>query len=387
MRQLWPSLAIMLVITGLWLTMATTTSASVAALNLSNTSDDSRNPALAVAANGSRHVVWEENENTPGGLPLTYLLHRTWNGVSWSPVITVSTGSRPSLAIGPDSMAHLVWTDEFSGTLQIFYSQWNGTNWSLPRIIAPGLSGEAASPVVLVDALNTVRVAWGQFQSGNYQVYYAQSPSGGIGAWTVGPVPNAMGTAPRMVLDGANTLHLAWQESVAGSRDIFYAQLSGAAWSLPENVSQSAGADSLTPSIALTPDNRPLVVWSETVGSQADIESSIRGASIWASPLNLSNSAAVSSQPRLTRVQAEMLVVWNESTSPSSLAYAFGNAGLWTPAKSLVAGGGDWSDVVVVAGNDGLIHVAYDGGTGANGEIFYDSFSLFRSYLPIVVNN
>src|SRR5512144_3270460 len=130
--------------------------ASSTALNLSNSPADSRSPALAVGVGDTRSVVWQEVVAISPTLSATYLRHRAWTGAAWSQVVTISTGTRPALAIGPDGTAHLAWTDDFGGSSQVFYSHWNGSTWSVPKIIAPALSGDATAPAIAVNTANTV---------------------------------------------------------------------------------------------------------------------------------------------------------------------------------------------------------------------------------------
>ena len=352
---------------------------SLAAINLSNSPDDSRNPTLAIAPNGTRQVVWEESEQTG----ITYLWSRVFDGVAWSPVVTVSTGTRPVLAIGPDNTAHLVWTDEFSGTLQVFYSQSAGAGWSVPKLAAPGLSGNAGAPSIAVGTDNVVRVVWGQFQDTGFKVYYAQAGSGGAGAWVYGPVPNATGTAPSVVLDAGGHAYVAWQQSVGGARDILYSAFDGATWSTPENVSQSP-SDSIAPALCLMGNGRPLVVWSELFGSQFDVLSSSRPAA-WTVPVNVSSSSADSLRPRLFCAPRGLFVAWNEVTTPAGVNLSFGNLGAWTKPLPLATAAGDWSDAALAGAGDGSLHVAYDGGPAPAGEIMVDRLSLFNTWLPLTL--
>ena len=364
---------------------AQTTGASTSPLNLSNTPDDSRNPAIAVATNGARHVVWEETVAISPTLSLTYLQHRFWNGSSWSSSVTVSTGTRAALAVGPDFNVHLAWTDEFDNAIRVFYSNWNGASWSAPQLIVPGLSGDATDPAIVVDGANTVRVAWGQFDAGAYKIYYATSASGGAGVWSSGPVFNANGYAPALALDGSGGLYMAWHEGLFGAREIYYATLISATWSLSENVSQTASGDSLMPAIALAPGNQPLIAWSEDLSGQLDAHSSIRGAANWLSLANISNSpTADSSRPRLGRAQNDLIVAWNESATPAGIKWAFGRAGRWTSPVTLVSGGGSWGGVAVDSAGDGIVHTVYDGGATANGDVFYTSFNLLHVHLPLI---
>jgi len=353
------------------------------ALNLSNTAGDSRNPAIAVGDDGSRHVVWEETVVISPSLSLTQLWHRAWTGAAWTSVVSVSTGVEPAIAVGPDHTAHLAWVELFDGTDQVFYSRWNGASWSVPMLIAPGLTGDATAPVVGVDVSNTVYIAWGQ-GSGGYALYLASSSGGGTGLWNALSVPNASGDAPAMAIARDGTVHLAWQQAATVTHAIYYAALSGGTWSLPENISQRPGIDDATPSMALGEDGNPVVVWSGAPGGAYEVWSS-RRAPVWSAPANVSNSPDDSGQPRIVQTRSDSVVMWDEATTPATIDWAFGARGAWTARKTLVAAGGDWGAVAPAAGPDGTVHYVYDGGPDLNnGDVFYDVVGLARVYLPLL---
>ncbi|MBI5878654.1 MAG: hypothetical protein HZB53_13475 [Chloroflexi bacterium] len=362
--------------------------AGLSLVNISNTSTDSRNPALIVAPSGAEHVVWEEMVDISPTLSVKYVWHRWWNGVLWSPAITVGTGSRAALAVGPGNTPHAVWLDDFGGSPSVFYSNWNGSTWAIPKQIA-SLTGSASQPVIVVDAANTVRVAWGQFDPllPGYRLYYATATAGGAGAWSAVPLNGAAGgNAPSMAVDMTGTLHMAWQTGGFGNGEIYYGTLVNTnTVSIAENISQSPGIDSKWPSLALGVDARPVVVWGEVVSSQYDIMASVRGGGTWTTPGNLSNSAgADSGVPRLALTGSAMTVAWNEATATPSIMWALGSGASWGPAKNLVVGGGGWQAVSLFGAPSGTAYYAYDGGSGPNGDVFADSLALARTFLPVI---
>jgi len=324
-----------------------------AATNLANTANDSRHPAIVVTG-GAQHVVWEESVDISPTLTVPHIWHRWWNGVTWSPAITVSTGRTPALAVGPDNTVHAAWVDDVvGGSPAIFYSNWNGAAWSLSRQVAPGVSGSASQPAIIVNALNLVQVTWGQFDPGlpGYRLYYATAPGGGSGAWTAVPLNGAKGgNTPAMALDVTGTLHLAWQAGAFGANEIYYASLVNTnTISVAENVSQSPAFDSKWPSLAIGADNLPAIVWSESDGAQFDVVGSAHRGGIWTAPFNISASSMDSTVPRLSRSGGALVAAWNEASAPARIMWSLGTGAAWGPGKSLVAGGGAWYDVALVA--------------------------------------
>lgn len=359
-----------------------------AVINLSNTASDSRNPALGLTSDGAQHVLWEETVDVSPTLSLTYVWHRWWNGATWSPAITVATGSRAAIAIGPDNMPHAAWTDDFGGSQAVFYSRWTGSAWDTPKLVAPGLSGDASQAAIIVDALNTVRVAWGQFDPGlpGYRLYYATAAAGGSGAWSAVPLNGANGgNTPSLALDVTGTLHLAWQAGTFGDNEIYYASLVNTnTVSLSENISQSPGIDSKWPSIVIGADNLPAVVWSESDGAQFDVAGSARRGGIWSAPVNISTSTTDSTVPRLARAGGALVAAWNEAAATPFIQRALGGGSAYGPAGTLLSGGGAWQAVALSGAPDGIVYFAYDGGSGLNGDVYADSFALLRTFLPTI---
>jgi hypothetical protein len=161
--------------------------------------------------------------------------------------------------------------------------------------------------------------------------------------------------------------------------------LTGSTWSLVENITQMPGVDSETPAMSLTADGCPLVAWSETMGGQSEVESSLRGSLNWSTPDDVSNSLSDSMRSRIARALNDLIVMWNEGTTPGTVAWAFGAHGTWTSARTLVSGTGDWGDVAPAAGQEGTVHYVYDGAPGANCDIFYNSLALSHLNLPLIV--
>ncbi|MCX6355577.1 MAG: SGNH/GDSL hydrolase family protein [Candidatus Aureabacteria bacterium] len=87
----------------------------------------------------------------------------------------------PGLTLGPDSLPSLVWLGE---TGDIFFSAYNGTNWSPSRVIVPSFGNHRGIPSLAVSGIAVV--AWAESGSGGFEdIFYAVRTAEG---WS-GPRP------------------------------------------------------------------------------------------------------------------------------------------------------------------------------------------------------
>jgi hypothetical protein len=94
--------------------------------NLSRTSSYSMDPAIAAGASGRVHVVWYDT--TPGNNEIYYVLS-TNGGDTWGTgqrlTWTAADSEDPDIAVDSSGKIHVVWDDETSGNLEIYYKRGN----------------------------------------------------------------------------------------------------------------------------------------------------------------------------------------------------------------------------------------------------------------------
>ncbi|MGQ9493042.1 MAG: hypothetical protein ACUVR2_04695 [Anaerolineae bacterium] len=148
--------------------------------NVSNTSGVSSAPSVAVAPGGMLHVVWADN--TPG---YSVIYHAYWNGIYWiNGPIPNALGGAPTVAVGMDGIVHVVWQDRDtpSAPYEIYHSQWNGANWSLPENLSDSGAAQSIIPHMAVDGDGEAHVLWQERLSNYYTIYHTW---GRVGFWSV----------------------------------------------------------------------------------------------------------------------------------------------------------------------------------------------------------
>ena len=351
-------------------------------VNVSNSSQDSRAPTLVVDGEGVIHLVWEE------GL---FIYHSHGGGASWSTPAFAATGEEPALALGPDGTIHLAWSNEFGGNFEIYYSCWEGGQWSLPRNVS-STSGVSVLPDIVVAADGTHHVVWSDNSPGYPVIYHGWSDDGIL--WSNFPVPSARGTAPAVAVGSEGQVHVAWQDvdDATGFYEVYYSCREDDQWSLPENISDSPEQDSTLLALAVS-DGTVHLAWEEA-GVDYEVYYSSGHVGFWSVQEDVSQTSNNSYLPNLALDGwGNLHLAWDEAGPASSILYRERRAAhsSWSATTSISDNPSGVSDPVLFPQGDEVIHSAWVEEVGqSNGDIFY-SYRLLppphEIYLPLVVKD
>jgi hypothetical protein len=205
---------------------------------------DCTNSRIAADSNGDLHVVWlKVTSMFPPGREVLYSKStdngRTWSGVSGDIIISFpddfTAYDHVSLAVGTDDHLYVVWPEQDSfDRIEIQYSiSTNGGNsWS----------GQLGDEVL---------------------------------SYTVGA---GSGYNPEIAIDGNNAIHVVWEQAWIGTvKEILYGRSwdGGSSWTSQNAdsiISHPDGGESITPDIAVGPNNALYVVWEEPCDSYPSMD-------------------------------------------------------------------------------------------------------------------
>jgi hypothetical protein len=261
-------------------------------------------PSIAYSREGIAHAVWESS----GALYYTYQLPNR----PWSNPVRVASGLSPSMVIDAKGELHALFANQFNGNYEIYYICREGGTWSLP-INVSHTSGSSGNPVLALAADGTLHGTWMDNTPGYWTIYH------GIWSgvfWSSQPVPYARGQVPSMAASPAGTIFLAWQDKVPtvanpnGEYDVLASELTGGNWSLPVNVSDSPGVESLAVSVAATQDGLVHATWVD----QGEIIQYCYGRDIlWSQPQVVWSASSPAHAPRITADSVGYLsIVWDQ---------------------------------------------------------------------------
>ncbi|MFN2284259.1 MAG: hypothetical protein ACK2UQ_07545, partial [Anaerolineae bacterium] len=195
-------------------------------------------PALDVGTDGTVHVVFMREDNS-----IAYV-RRTASG-TWSAVETVSATSDYSsgidVAVAPDGTVHVVWRYcAGSGQDGLIYHRARASvgNWGNTTLVSTS-GGDASLPLITTDANSTAHVLWNRSASGEYGIFYAAKPNGGSWSAPQELVKNAtLSSVEQLARDATGALHLVWSvRNGVPNPTVYYAQKPlGQPWSAAEHV-------------------------------------------------------------------------------------------------------------------------------------------------------
>jgi len=211
-------------------------------INVSNNDGYSGYPSLCLDSSGNPHIAWKDD--TSGNDEIYYL---KWNGWEWvdadgsgKELINISKTSEesrnPSLRLDSLGKPHIAWDNAGSGVYDIYYLEWNGWEW----VDADGSGQESSNvsksgvdsgyPSLYLDGLGNPHIAWFERVSvNNNDVYYLKwngtewVDADGSGKESKN-VSNTNGNSrrPSLYLDSFGKSHIAWADSTPGNYDIYY---------------------------------------------------------------------------------------------------------------------------------------------------------------------
>ncbi|MGE5295271.1 MAG: putative Ig domain-containing protein, partial [Solirubrobacterales bacterium] len=238
--------------------------------------DDQIAPTVA-AAGGSVYMAWQDGRN---GNQDIYVGSST-NAFAAVTATRVTTNTedqtQPDLAVGADNAIYLVWTDKRNGDADI-YGAVSAASWANVPLVTS--DGDQTSPAIAI-AGSEMHLLWVDAGSGDADIWYASSNglSGSplTGRNIVDDTSGAEQTAPALTCTNDGKVFACWQDlrnvgTYGDDADVYFAELSSGCAGTNVLISDGgARSGQSEPTIALTTDNAPYVVWADDRNTAAEI--------------------------------------------------------------------------------------------------------------------
>lgn len=327
----------------------------------SDACDYSYSPSLALDSQGYPCIAWSVNESGNNEI-----FFGRWNGSSWvnasGAVLTSTNGNVsnnsndsefPKLALDSNDNPCITWRDSTTGNYEIFFARWNGTSW----VNASGATltatngnisnntGNSVNPSLALDSSNNPCISWQDDTSGNFEIFFARwngtswiNVSGTTLTTTNGNMSNSSGVSldPSLALDSSNRPHIAWSDSTSGNNNIFYASWDGTSWvdvygttlsGVVGTVFDDSG-NSAKPCLVLDNSGYPCISWTDDTPGNYDIFFTRWNGTSWVNAANndltvananVSNDTNHSYNPSMKLdPSGNPCIAWFEATSPSN---------------------------------------------------------------------
>jgi hypothetical protein len=289
-------------------------------INISNNVGDLHNPALpAISADieGCINVVWEDYTS---GYSEIFFSCSTNNGINWSQPVNISNtedkSRYPAISTDKAGNINVVWARGWSeeGALLFSRSTNNGLNWSQPIRISnnPHYAWDQA---ISTDAAGNINVAYDYAYTPHaWDIYFSRSTDKGI-SWSQ-PIEISNDPSDLMIgaisTDPAGNIYVVW--GVGKGHDIYFSRSTdnGVSWSQDVTISDTDVSN--YPAMSTDPAGNINIVWE--FGTDIGFTRSIDGGLSWSQPIKIPNSDNVgrSQYPAISTDSAGNIhIVWQEN--------------------------------------------------------------------------
>jgi hypothetical protein len=247
-------------------------------VQVSHSTGDHCNPAIAIDGTGTVYVVWQQN--TSGKWDIYMATLGNWNTSSLRRVPDSTSGTTPTslnrtnpviaASRQPSGLVAIAWQDDRAGNQDIYVTRsTNRFETSLSYRVTSN-SANQTNPAIAIDSLDTIVLVWTDARHGSTDIYGATS----VGStWANVPVVSAGSSqsSPKVVAGSSgHVLYLTWVDNASGNPDIFYARTDG----LPTSpltgvniVDDTSGAAQQAPTIAAVAgpngNDRVFICWED----------------------------------------------------------------------------------------------------------------------------
>ena len=371
--------------------------------NLSDTAENSENPAIVADSLGYVHVLWSEDlagepfEQTDNPETGNSIFYRRWDGISWtSPVDILAVPDEGVAAfvavdVDRDHQLHVIWT----GQDNFYYSSapaWEAESahaWSQPVVVASNSARSRWESDIVADTAGNLHIlyATGGVEAG---IYHIQSDNSGL-SWgspiklsgPFDPLETSFSNV-QVITDGADRLHAVWEtnQNEGYGQAIYYAQSpdGGQSWSVPVQLGYRDPGDYETsyPYLTAISESEIHLIYCDGSDRGRSHRTSQDGGATWSEPLRiLTEMEGVNGYvfPLVDGLgQMHLIINMRTRQQVGGIYYARWLGESWTPVEPLVVGdpnlgGAHFAAGTVRLGNE--LHIAWTQlGNGEIGHVY-----------------
>jgi len=241
-------------------------------------------PSVAVDGDGNPHVVWEDPRNTASTSIDIYYARSYDGGDSFGPNIRVNSDTAntpqitPNLAIASDGKVHVVYASGVGSAADIYISTSTDVGTTFGNMVEVTDETGAAlqqNPMVAVDGSGLAHMVWTDQRSGDLDIYYAYRNQQGLVSSNVRVNDNVGGTTQRaaaIAVDDTGPLAV-WRDERGSDPDIYLARrTSPTTFSTDRLVNtDDLSTAQVDPDVAVGPEGDIHIAWKGVEASLSDI--------------------------------------------------------------------------------------------------------------------
>jgi len=364
--------------------------AFAASKNLSQTNFDSVWVENVVDSAGNVNIVWLEYTPDPFNTEI-YILRSTDNGVNWGEKSSVSQTSdislNPDVAVDVSRNISVVWQEWIPDTTQydIYFrrSITGGANWG-PSINISNTAWESSNPSIAIDSSGKIYIAWLEriYKGGidKYEIHSSYSSDSGT-TWSSSVIISEIfcESPPKLAVSNLGILAIVWRSGGCSDKGEIYFSLSanqGSLWTTPVNISKTS-TESTLPDITFDYAGNIYIAWKDEISKNAEILAvkSPDYGTTWTTPFNISNTTGYSRSPSM---KADLIgninIVWMDQTQGNYEVYfsrSTDGGTTWSQAVNASNTAGDSQNPRLGLNSMGNLFIAWVDKTPGNPDVYF----------------
>ncbi|MBN1483773.1 MAG: hypothetical protein JXA37_03550 [Chloroflexia bacterium] len=295
------------------------------------------NPTLALDGNGTVHMVWTGS----GGSPYEIYYAYKQAGGTWSGVANLSDDSNnsiyPVIAVDSQNGLWVVWETQITEQNFDVYVRHKpaGGTWGNTSNLSQVLGGQDLEPNIVIDANDVPHVVWRNNNSQpNWEIYYTKYVNS---SWQTPNNISSNGSAshfPRIAANEIGDVFIVWEDEIDGADrfQTLFRRWDGSQWSSTMRVS-STPAKALWPAISAEGCNL-YVVWTDyrNTSTETYFSHSTNCGSTWLGDENVSNNGSSSYYPEVVAQPGGFGHVFWQDYAPGQFDVYYGKGTIQLPA-------------------------------------------------------
>jgi hypothetical protein len=237
---------------------------------LSPTRETTNGLAISVGPDDILHIAWADESE---GSPAIFYARSDDGGATFSVPLVVASGAdaeargAPAIAGGPAGTVALAWEEKRAGAWGIAFSRsTDGASFTEPTLVgAPSRQSDRVQPALAAGPNGVVYLAWRDLSVGDTGgIFFARTAlSGSFGEETqVSPFPEIQ-EDPVLAVDGMNRVHVAWSDRRDGPFAVYYARADdGVTFGVARRISEAGGNH--IPSLAVDDHGGIHIAWASS---------------------------------------------------------------------------------------------------------------------------
>lgn len=240
-------------------------------VSMGGPSESQSDPEMAMDGD-ELHLVWRDSRGAG-----TDIYYRNFDGTNWQSEVQLNSNpggdsfQRPEIAAASGNV-HVVWDGGPGGDTDVFYRHFDGTNWQSQMELSTDAGTEMQRHAAVAADGSTVHAAWVDLEDGDFDVYYRFHD--GVGWQSEFEISadntNEDQNAPAIAVSGGK-VHVVWEDPGDGDSDIYYRFFNGTAWQGEMELSTDSGADEQYSPYIVADGDRLHATWFDGKGGDFDI--------------------------------------------------------------------------------------------------------------------